>query len=161
MQHIRLLPATPRDAERIHTMKYAAFLPLYQRYHDDETNPVTEPLEKVIRQLQSESTHYYLIEHEETVIGAIRIVHDGIENGKAIYRISPFFILPAYQNQGFGYAVMRRIFTMYDDAQLWRLSTIQQEKGNCHLYEKCGFSLVGNAQIINDAMTIVYYEKRL
>lgn len=161
MEHIRLIPATHHDAQRIHTMKYDAFLPLYQRYHDDATSPVTEPLEKVIRQLSSQSTHYYLIKHDETVIGAIRIVHDGAENDQTIYRISPFFILPAYQNRGFGYAALCRIFSLYADVKIWRLSTIRQEKGNCHLYEKCGFALVGDAQMVNDAMTIVFYEKRL
>ena len=40
MADLQLILAKPNDAQLIHTMKYDAFLPLYQRYRDEETNPV-------------------------------------------------------------------------------------------------------------------------
>ena len=48
---------------------------------------------------------------------------------------------------------------MYPDAVTWRLDTIKQEKGNCHLYEKCGFIRTGGERIVNENMTLVDYEK--
>lgn len=156
---IQLLLAKPDDAELIHSMKYRSFLPLYQRYRDEETNPVKESINKVVGQLESDATDYYIIFRESMPVGAVRVVNDGIDNGEQIYRISPLFILPEYQNQGIGYRVLQMLFPKYPNADKWHLSTIKQESGNCHLYEKCGFVLVGDEVIINDKMTIVYYEK--
>lgn len=34
-----------------------------------------------------------------------------------------------------------------------------QAKGNCHLYEKCGFVRVGEEHIVNEFMTLIDYEK--
>lgn len=36
---VELVMATEKDAELLHQMKYEAFLPLYEKYHDDETSP--------------------------------------------------------------------------------------------------------------------------
>ena len=65
--------ATQKDAELIHQMKYQAFLPLYEKYRDDETSPAKEGIEKVIRQLQDDRTDYYLIMCKEEVVGAVRV----------------------------------------------------------------------------------------
>ena len=40
----------------------------------------------------------------------------------------------------------------------WRLDTIKQETGNCHLYEKCGFVRTGEDIVVNEKMTLVDYE---
>lgn len=158
MKSIQLVLAKTGDENLIHTMKYNSFLPLYACYQDEESSPVKEPISKVITQLKSDATDYYIIHFNSQPVGAVRVVNDGIENGEQIYRISPLFIIPEYQNKGIGYIVVNMIFDKYENADKWRLSTIKQEKGNCHLYEKCGFRLIGDEQMINDRMTIVYYE---
>ena len=159
MKNLQLIPATAGDVQLIHNMKYQSFLPLYNRYHDDDTNPVKEKIDKVIAQLESDETDYYIITLDSTPVGAVRVVNDGVENGCQLYRISPLFILPEHQNKGIGYSALQMLFPKYVNADKWRLSTIKQELGNCHLYEKCGFVLVGDEMRINDQMTIVYYEK--
>lgn len=161
MSDIKLVLAKPGDENIIQSMKYSAFLPLYERYKDDETTPVKEPIDKVIAHLNSADTDYYIITADSEPVGAVRVVDDGLENSEHICRISPLFILPEYQNKGIGYKIINMIFDMYENADVWRLSTIKQEKGNCHLYEKCGFEQTGNETVINDDMTIVYYEKRV
>ena len=155
MKNIKLIPAKTEDALRIHEMKYEAFLPLYERYRDDETNPVKETVENVIDKLNSGNTDYYIIALDGTPVGAVRVVDDGAN----VCRISPLFVLPAYQDQGIGCRVLQMLFEMYD-AELWNLSTIKQEKGNCHLYEKCGFRRIGGKTQINERMTLVSYEKQ-
>ena len=47
---------------------------------------------------------------------------------------------------------------MYPEVKTWKLDTILQEPGNCHLYEKCGFVRVGGEQQVNDKMTLIMYE---
>ena len=154
-EDIKLLLATEKDAELIHQMKYEAFLPLYEKYQDDETSPVKEQIEKVIKQLQEERTDYYLIQSQGEAVGAVR-VRKGQEKE---YYISPLFILPQYQNKGIAYAAIQLLFQIYKQAVVWRLDTILQEKGNCHLYEKCAFVRVGEEKIVNERMTLIDYEK--
>ena len=45
------------------------------------------------------------------------------------------------------------------NVMLWKLDTILQEKGNCHLYEKLGYHQTGKIYHKNDVLDIVYYEK--
>ena len=154
-EDINLVLAKSDDAELIHQMKYEAFLPLYEKYQDDETSPAKEGVEKVIRQLQEEITDYYLIQCHGEVVGAVR-VRKGQEKE---YYISPLFILPQYQNKGIAYGALQLLFQKYSHAMVWKLATILQEKGNCHLYEKCGFARVGEEKAVNERITLIGYEK--
>ncbi|MBH5316465.1 GNAT family N-acetyltransferase [Paenibacillus sp. GSMTC-2017] len=57
------------------------------------------------------------------------------------------------------YIINELIEHIYDDAKSWELVTIKQEVGNCYLYEKLGYKRVEKTKVINDKMTIVFYEK--
>lgn len=155
-EKVELILATVDDAELIHRMKREAFLPLYEKYHDDETTPVNETIESIIGKLNNPDSQYYLIRWRGENAGAVRIAR---RLKKDVLFISPLFILPEYQNRGIGQAVIRQVIDLYPDVVTWRLDTIKQEEGNCHLYEKCGFVRVGDEHIINESMTLVDYEK--
>lgn len=159
MAKIELIRVRIGDAERIHEMKYRAFLPLFEKYQDERTSPAMEKIDKVIRLLQSENTDYYLIEREGEAVGAIRAVRDGIVDGRETMRISPLFVLPEFQGAGVGYQALTRMMALYPRAEVWRLATIKEEAGNCHLYEKCGFVRTGERPE-NERMTLVFYERK-
>lgn len=152
---IQLKEAKLEDAELIHALKYKAFLPLYMRYQDHETSPANEKIDKVKWQLNDPKTTYWLIYYKEQPVGAIRVQ----EKQSDIYRIAPIFIIPEYKNKGIASIVLERILKYYETALVWHLDTILEEKMNCHLYEKFGFTQTGKREVINDRMTIVYYEK--
>lgn len=76
-----------------------------------------------------------------------------------IRRISPICILPKCQNKGIASAALKLIFSEYPDTVLWSLDTILEEAGNCHFYEKLGFVRTSFKLKVNDAMTLVGYEK--
>ncbi len=164
-ERIELILATVDDAELLHQIKYEAFLPLYEKYHDDETNPAKEKIDKVIYQLTHFNGEYYKIIIEGQTVGAVRVARkkskkenetDYIQD---VNYISPLFIIPEFQNRGIGQIVIRNLFRMYENTITWRLDTIKQESGNCHLYEKCGFVRIGEEHIVNDRMTMINYEK--
>ena len=159
MAKIELVRAQTGDAERIHEMKYRAFLPLFEKYQDEQTSPAMEKIEKVIRQLQSGNTDYYLIKLDGEAVGAIRAVRDGLVDGRETMRISPLFLLPEFQGKGIGYQALMRTMAMYPQAEVWWLATIKEERGNCHLYEKCGFVRTGERPE-NERMTLVFYERK-
>jgi predicted acetyltransferase len=144
-----------RDIELIHKLKNQAFLPLYEKYHDDEMSPATESMDKVLDQLKQENTEYYVISLDGNEVGGVRVNHR--ENGE--YRISPIFIIPEFQNKGIGRSVFEKLFEIYPEAVSWRLDSILQEVRNCQLYEKLGFIATGNRKNINDSMTLIEYER--
>ena len=78
---------------------------------------------------------------------------------KDVNWISPIFIIPEFQNKGIASTVIEQLFDIYPNTIEWRLDTIKQEKGNCHLYEKCDFVRTGEEIVVNKKMTLVKYVK--
>lgn len=152
---IQLQLATEKDAELIQRLKYKSFLPIYDIYKDDETNPIMEPIEKTISILQQAYTDYWLIKYQEEYIGAIRI--GSVKQG--VYHISPVYIVPEYQNIGVGTIILEMMFEKYSNAEMWTLTTIKEELRNCHFYEKLGFVRNEYVKVVNDKMTLVGYDK--
>lgn len=144
------------DAEFIWGMQKEAFSELLERYQDFETNPASEPIDKVIMRLKQKFTYFYLIQWGDEIVGAIRVV-DKQEEGKK-KRISPLFILPKYWNRGLAQQAILAVEEIHGSTG-WELDTILQEQGNCYLYEKMGYRATGKQEQINERMTLVIYEK--
>ena len=154
---VSLCKAGSNDAVTIHEMKVKAFMPLLEKYQDLETSPANETIEKIIAQLNQPFTDYFIIHHLEVAVGGIRVVR----KDNQIYSVSPIFILPEHQGKGIAQKVFTMVEQIYDDAKSWKLGTILQEKGNCYLYEKIGYKKTSATKVINDKMTMVFYEKHL
>ena len=152
---IKLIRASMGDAETIWRMQHIAFAALLERYQDFDTNPGNEPLEKVQWRLSLPATYFYFIQVDGANAGAIRIIDHKDHSPK---KISPLFVLPEYRGLGVAQAAIRMAEAMHG-SESWRLDTILQEKGNCHLYEKMGYRQTGDTKVINDRMTLVFYEK--
>ena len=153
--NIELIRASMADAETIWHMQRTAFAELLERYQDFDTNPGCEPLEKVQWRLSLSATHFYFIQVDGVNAGAIRVIdhHDGSRK-----KISPLFVLPQFQGKGIAQAAIREAEAIHGSED-WQLDTILQEKGNCHLYEKMGYHQTGETKVINDRMTLVFYQK--
>lgn len=152
---ISLIKANLEDAEIVHGMLIKSFMPLLEKYQDYDTSPATEPIEKTITKITQLNSDYYIIKSGEIDVGGVRIEKMKDKH----YRVSPIFILPEYQGRKIAQKVFRMLEHMYSDANWWELDTILQEQGNCHLYEKIGYKRTGKTKIINDKLTIVFYEK--
>lgn len=144
------------NAELIWKMQIDAFSKMYEKYQDTETSPATESIEKVIMRLQQTFTYYYLIECDNEIVGAIRVV-DKKEDGKA-KRISPIFILEQYRNRGIAQKAIEEAERIHG-SENWELDTILEEVGNCYLYEKLGYHKTGKTEKINEKLTLVFYKK--
>ena len=154
---VSLVKTDLSHAPIIHEMQIKAFKSLLVIYQDYETSPGSETVERIISRMNQSFTAYYIIHYSDIPVGAIRIV----TKDNHIYRVSPIFIVPEYQGRGIAQKVFEIIEMMHSDAKVWELDTIMQERGNCYLYEKVGYKRTGKEQVINDKMTIVYYEKHL
>ena len=159
MNRVKLEEVRTNEIQELYDMQVESFMPLYEKYHDD-MSPAIEPIERVKVRAAQEDRKYYFIVKDGARVGAINVGKRLSDPEEDCLYISPLFILPKYRNQGIGYVAIQKVFYLYPDVKVWKLDTILQEPGNCHLYEKCGFVRVGEEHIINDKMTLIDYEKR-
>lgn len=153
--NIKLIRATIEDSKELWQMQLESFQPLLDKYQDYDTNPASEPIDKIIYRLKQEETYFYFICMNDVKVGAIRIIDFKSDGNK---RISPIFILPKYQNKGIAQIAMQLCEQLHG-SEKWELDTILQEEGNCYLYEKMGYHRTGKTEAINDKLTLVFYEK--
>lgn len=154
---IELLRAGVDDAKELHAMQVESFQELFEKYQDYDTSPANESVEKIEARLKQNFTYYYFICIGMQKAGAIRIV-DKKEDGKN-KRISPIFVLPEFQGQGIAQEAIRLCEEIHGNED-WELDTILQEPKNCHLYEKMGYRQTGKTEVINERLTLVFYEKK-
>ncbi len=154
---VQLLRANISDAKELHAMQIIAFKELLEKYQDFDTSPGNEIVERVEIRLKQDFTFYYFICIGQQKVGAIRIV-DKKENGKN-KRISPIFMLPEFQGKGIAQKAIRLCEEMHGSGN-WELDTILQEPKNCYLYEKMGYRQTGKTEVINERLTLIFYEKR-
>ncbi|MDE6748431.1 MAG: GNAT family N-acetyltransferase [Lachnospiraceae bacterium] len=153
---IKLLRASVDDAKELHAMQIESFKELLEKYQDFDTSPGNESVEKVETRLKQDFTYYYFICTGVRKVGAIRIVdkkEEGINK-----RISPLFVLPEFQGLGIAQEAIRLCEEIHGSKN-WELDTILQESKNCHLYEKMGYQQTGKTEVINERLTLVFYEK--
>lgn len=153
---VALLKADINDAKELHAMQIKAFKELLEKYRDFETSPASEGVEKVEARLKQDTTFYYFICIGQQKVGAVRVV-DKKEAGKN-KRISPIFILPEFQGKGIAQKAIRLCEEVHGNEN-WELDTILQEPKNCHLYEKMGYRQTGKTKVINERLTLTFYEK--
>ena len=158
MNRVKLEEVREDEIGQLYDMQIESFTPLYEKYHD-EMSPACESMEKVKARALSDGRKYYFIVKDGARVGAVNVGCKASDEKDCFY-ISPIFILPKYRNQGIGYAAIQKAFALYPDIKVWKLETILQEPGNCHLYEKCGFVRVGEEHVVNENMTLINYIKR-
>ena len=155
---ITLQEANETDAAAIHELQLAAFASLLNKYRDYGTSPAREPLEKTISRIKNPNSRYYMILLDGQLAGALHIVRK--ETNGSLW-ISPIFVGPDHQGKGVAQTAMIMAEQKFAGDKVWELSTLAEEKGNCHLYEKLGYQWSGKEQKINERATLVYYKKEL
>ena len=152
---IKLKKANLSNCEEIHTLQVKSFQALLDKYNDIATNPAAEPIEIIIQKMNQKFTDYYFIELENINIGAIRIV--SLDDN--VFKISPMFILPEFQGNGYAQSAIKEAEALYPQAKNWQLDTIKEEPKLCHLYEKMGYKRTGKEEKFKENLTIVFYIK--
>lgn len=151
---VALRPVKREEAEALWRLQVRGFAELLERYQDLETNPAAEPLEKTVMRLEQSHRFFYFILADGEVVGAIS-VRDMADGWK---KLGPLWVLPECQGRGIAQQAIRLVEELHGEHQ-WRLDTILQEKGNCHLYEKMGYRQTGESHVVNERMTLVDYVK--
>ena len=142
------------NIDDVFRIQQAAYKPLFEKYQDTETNPYMETREDILMKYTRAGTQGYIFVENNIIVGAVRIITRG-----DVCKVSALAVLPEYQNRGIAQRAMKEIEKIHVDCKCWGLDTILQEKANCHLYEKLGYSRIGEPKIINDKLTLVDYIK--
>ena len=58
---IELKLVTEGEAESLHRLQVEAFMPLYEKYQDDDTSPAKESLKRVTEKIIEENSDFYFI----------------------------------------------------------------------------------------------------
>lgn len=154
---VALKKAEMYDASALLAMQKKAFWPLLEKYQDYGTSPAMETIERTQKRIADPSGGFFKIEADGSWAGAL-CIRQQTEGG---VWIGPIFIDPVFQGKGIAQQAMVEAEKLFSHASVWKLSTLLEEQGNCHLYEKMGYIRVDSCTIINDKATLVYYEKNL
>ena len=114
------------------------------------TNYTHQP--EMLEQALSHSLVIYLALDGDAVVGLIRLVGDGFSS----VLVQDLIVLPIYQRQGIGSALMKEALEDYKDAYQVQLVTDQTEK-NVGFYSSLGFEALSTYDCIG--MTWINREK--
>ena len=107
---------------------------------------------QMLEQALSHSLVIYLALDGDAVVGLIRLVGDGFSS----ILVQDLIVLPIYQRQGIGSALMKEALEDYKDAYQVQLVTEQTEK-NVGFYRSLGFEALSTYDCIG--MTWINREK--
>ncbi|WP_164508014.1 GNAT family N-acetyltransferase [Lapidilactobacillus wuchangensis] len=146
------------DLPAVQQMYQFAFADLYQRYHDDQTDPYCESLATLTWKWQQPDRHYYFYVIDQRRVGLI-CVHDDPQDAQT-KRISPLLILPKFQGRGYALKMIQAVQEQDSAVTCWQVDTIAQESKLMHFYQRAGFQQTGQRIELQPGMTITYFEKK-
>ena len=152
---IELVRASVEDAVEIHRIQVLAFVELYERYRDHDSNPANETVECIVERFAVNPQEHYLFRLNGENIGSVRValLLDGV------CHLNSICIVPQYRGQGLGKLAMAELEAQYPEAARWSLSTIKQEESLCRFYEALGYTCLGDYKELQEGMMLVKYEK--
>jgi GNAT superfamily N-acetyltransferase len=147
-----LIRTNKEEAQKLLGIQKKAFADDLEKYQDDESSPVNEPVERLIRKI--ELFHHYTIWLHSQIVGGV----DVRDLGEGRYRLNRIFLSPDVQGKGLGTKIMELIEKEFPEADEWSLDTPHLNVRNHYFYEKLGFSKVGEHQV-TDKLRLVDYVK--
>ena len=105
-------------------------LPLYQAV--GWTNYTNQP--QMLEQSLVHSLAIYVARDGEEIVGVVRLIGDGFSS----VFVQDLIVLPSYQRQGIGSALMKKALADYKDAYQVQLATDESEK-TLGFYRSLGF----------------------
>ncbi|GAE45342.1 hypothetical protein [Mesobacillus boroniphilus] len=104
---IALKKASADDADELLALQKEVFMPLYKKYKDHETSPVTQTKEKFSARFKRGD--YYKIFFEGMLAGSVHVY----EKSPGLMKLHIINILEKYHNKGIAQEAMKRLELMY------------------------------------------------
>ena len=103
------------------------------------TNYTNQP--QMLAQALTHSLAIYLARDGEKIVGLVRLIGDGFSS----VFVQDLIVLPSYQRQGIGSALMKQALADYKDAYQVQLATDESEK-TLGFYHSLGFETLSSFQ---------------
>ena len=162
---VKIKATVPEEALLLSEIQKQAFLPLYDRYHDDG-NPCLRGVEDVANRLNSPFFRYFTIFEDEEIVGGVLYKCKGkgpffekLKEGE--YYLQRIYIKPERQCQGIAQTAILLCEKEFPDAKLFSVDFPEDLVKNRRCYEKVGFRDTGKRLEADPGLILACFEKHL
>lgn len=160
---ITVRPTLKSDANTLCELQKAAFLPIYEQYHDSG-NPCLRGTEDILPRLDSSTFKYFTILNDEEIVGGVLYRCEGrtpfVANLNAgEYYLTRIYIKPDLQCQGIGKRAILLCEKEFSDAVKFYVDFPKELEKNRKCYENAGFYDSGKELEAEPGLVLVAYEK--
>lgn len=142
-----------------------AFLPLYERFHD-EGNPCLRGIEDIANRLDSPYFRYFTIWDDEEIVGGVLYKCKGggpffeqLNEGE--YYLQRVYVRPDRQGQGIAAAAILLCEKEFADAKMFSVDFPEELEKNRRCYENAGFRDTGKRLEVEPGLVLACFEKHL
>lgn len=162
---IKIRAAKEKDAETLCKIQKAAFLPIYELYHD-AGNPCLRGAEDIARRLDSPFFRYFTILENDEIVGGIFYkcagrtpFSEGLEAGE--YYLQRLYIDPERQNRGIARTAILLCEKEFPDAKKFSVDFPKELEKNRRCYTHAGFRDTGKELEAEPGLVLASFEKQL
>jgi ribosomal protein S18 acetylase RimI-like enzyme len=150
---MRILKASPDDAEAILSLQKLAYRSEAELYNNYDISPLTQTMAEIGDQFKD---HVFLkAVSEGEIIGTVRAYE-----AKGTCYVGRLAVNPRTQNQGVGAALMKEIERYFNPARFELFVGVKSEK-NIYLYRKLGYSICKKEQYGCGGIEVFFMERIL
>lgn len=154
-----------QEAQVLSEIQKQAFLPLYEKYHD-EGNPCLRGIEDVANRLNSPFFRYYTIFEDEEIVGGVLYkckgkcpFFDALKEGE--YYLQRVYIKPDRQCNKIAQKAILLCEKEFSDAKSFYVDFPEDLIKNRKCYEKAGFRDTGKRLEAEPGVVLACFEKHL
>ena len=154
----------PSEAEELIEIQKAAFLPLYEKYHDPG-NPCLRGVEDILIRLNENYRHFTILA-DGKIVGAIFYRVHGkwfpdtfLEDGE--YYLGRLYIHPDHQGKGIAPKAIKLAEKQFPDAKRFYVDFPADMDKNRRCYEKAGYSDMNLSLQVEQNLTLTFYKKEI
>ncbi len=162
--NITIKNTEPCEAEALANIQKAAFMPLYEKYHD-EGSPALRGADELLSRMTPNYRVFTILCDGEMVGGIFYRLHgkytpdNFLSEGE--YYLCRIWIAPKYQNKGIAAAAILLCEREFPDARRFFVDfPIDMEK-NKRCYQKVGFGDTGERRPGGEGLTLALYKKEV
>lgn len=155
----------PQEAAELCRIQKAAFLPLYERYHDDG-NPYLRGEEDITDRLNTDRFRYFTIFLDGEIAGGVLYrckgetpFTDDLEKGQ--YYLQRIYISPEHQGKRIAQTAILLCEKDLPGAKCFLVDFPQDLTQNKRCYVKAGFTDTGKRLEVQPGLVLACYEKTL
>lgn len=149
---MKIVPATPDDAQAILTLQKLAYQTEAAIYNDYTLAPLLDTLDNIA--VRFKDRWFLKAVDGDRIVGSVR----AYQNGPTCY-IERLIVHPDSRCQGIGTALLKEIEACFPSACRFELFTGEKSEANIRLYERLGYQGFRQQQI-SEKVTLVFMEKK-